>query len=47
MKLPHRRFNPLTGGWVFISPQRTERPWLGELEALGSRGRKRRAASRG
>lgn len=33
MKAPHRRFNPLTGEWVFVSPQRTERPWLGELDA--------------
>jgi UDPglucose--hexose-1-phosphate uridylyltransferase len=33
MKAPHRRFNPLTGEWVFVSPQRTERPWLGKLEA--------------
>ena len=33
MKAPHRRFNALTGEWVFVSPQRTERPWLGALEA--------------
>jgi UDPglucose--hexose-1-phosphate uridylyltransferase len=33
MKAPHRRFNPLTGEWVFVSPQRTERPWLGAVEA--------------
>ena len=39
MKLPHRRSNPLTGGWVFISPQRTERPWLGELEAPAAQSR--------
>lgn len=34
MKLdePHRRFNALTGEWVFVSPQRTERPWQGALE---------------
>jgi UDPglucose--hexose-1-phosphate uridylyltransferase len=28
--LPHRRFNPLTGGWVQVSPQRMGRPWQGE-----------------
>jgi UDPglucose--hexose-1-phosphate uridylyltransferase len=27
---PHRRFNPLTGGWVQVSPQRMGRPWQGE-----------------
>jgi UDPglucose--hexose-1-phosphate uridylyltransferase len=27
---PHRRHNPLTGGWVIVSPQRTERPWSGQ-----------------
>lgn len=29
---PHRRYNILTGEWVLVSPQRTERPWLGKLE---------------
>ena len=27
---PHRRRNPLTGGWVLVSPQRALRPWEGE-----------------
>lgn len=29
---PHRRFNPLKESWVLVSPQRTERPWLGQVE---------------
>lgn len=28
----HRRLNPLTGEWVLVSPQRTQRPWLGQVE---------------
>jgi UDPglucose--hexose-1-phosphate uridylyltransferase len=32
-QIPHRRLNPLTRDWVLVSPQRTERPWLGKVEA--------------
>jgi UDPglucose--hexose-1-phosphate uridylyltransferase len=28
---PHRRKNILTGDWVLVSPQRTQRPWQGEV----------------
>jgi UDPglucose--hexose-1-phosphate uridylyltransferase len=31
---PHRRLNLLTGEWILVSPQRTQRPWLGQVEQL-------------
>ena len=31
---PHRRLNPLTGEYVLVSPQRSQRPWQGKQEPV-------------
>ena len=36
---PHRRYNPLTGQYVLVSPHRTKRPWQGQVERLPVDGR--------
>jgi len=36
-QVPHRRFNPLLEEWVIVSPDRTARPWQGQVEAQAVR----------
>ena len=31
---PHRRYDPLAGEWVLVSPHRTQRPWQGQVETV-------------
>ena len=35
--LPHRRKNLLTGEWVLVSPQRSKRPWQGQVAELNEK----------
>src|SRR5690349_15699768 len=32
----HRRYNPLTGEWIQVSPHRSKRPWQGQVEKVSA-----------
>lgn len=36
MTASHRRHNPLTDEWVLVSPNRTKRPWHGQVETISA-----------
>ncbi len=36
---PHRRYDPLNGEWVLVSPHRTQRPWQGHRESDANQSR--------
>ncbi len=36
---PHRRYDPLRGQWVLVSPHRTKRPWQGQVERVAEEAR--------
>jgi UDPglucose--hexose-1-phosphate uridylyltransferase len=33
---PHRRYNPLSGRWLLVSPHRAKRPWQGQVEPVSA-----------
>lgn len=37
LEVPHRRFDPLRGRWVLVSPHRTQRPWQGEVSRIDAK----------